>query len=312
MTTIDAAAGAAARPATAPSTLGSPNASNLANSRPASPVPADAATRHTAGPWLPATLLPGKIAGSGLSVELRIPPSPASADALVARVVAGGSGLALDLGGPRLALAPKLVDVPEGARLPLELRLPGSGEIVTDRAGLERLLSALPPPIGPAVPADAALAARLLAAWRRPTGGGAESPGETASRQTETADAGTGWRSLFDLTGAGSAPVAPVALWRRPPDPEAPAGQTLTEHLHLVIELSRLGRVAIDLSADARKLATTVTATAPLDADLRAAIGGVHAAAVELAGRSGSLAFRVASPGASLASPARSPDGLTV
>ena len=311
MTTIDAAAGAAGRPATAPSTPGRPIASNPTNSRPASPVPTDAATRHTAGPWLPATLLPGKIAGSGLSVELRIPSSPASADALVARVVAGGNGLVLDLGGPRLALAPGLADVPEGARLPLELRSPGTMETITDRVGLERLL-ALPPPIAPAVAADAELAARLLAAWRRPNGGGAESAGETTSRQTETADAGTGWRSLFDLTGAGSAPVAPVALWRRPPDPEAPAGQTATEHLHLVIELSRLGRVAIDLSVDARKLATTVTGTVPLDADLRAAIGGVYAAAVELAGRSGSLAFRVASPGASLTLLPRSPDTLTV
>ncbi|MEZ5863424.1 MAG: hypothetical protein R3D25_04880 [Geminicoccaceae bacterium] len=71
------------------------------------------------------------------------------------------------------------------------------------------------------------------------------------------------------------------------------------------------GRVSIDLRVDAHALATSVTSAEPLDAELRA-IGDVYAAAVELAGRSGSLAFRVAPSAAAVAPHAGPMDDLTV
>lgn len=277
------------------------------------PLPAGPATLRIPGPWLPATLLPGGSAGPGLVVELRLAMAPATTGSLHGRVLAGGSLLALDPGGHRLTPAPGLAALPEGARVPIELRVPASGAVVDDQAGLERLVraNAAPPPPLP-VAADSGLAARLLVEWRRhETAGRPEQPVEAAARPAAPAEAAGGWRSLFDLAGALSLPVAPVLLWQRRPEAEDPAGEAGAEHLRLLVELSRLGRVAIDLRVDAVSLATTVTSTGPLDAGLRAGIGEVHAAAVEIAGRSGSLVFRVAPAAASVASSEGPNDDLT-
>ncbi|MEZ5862156.1 MAG: hypothetical protein R3D28_24835 [Geminicoccaceae bacterium] len=191
---------------------------------------------------------------------------------------------------------------------------PAAGDTVADRAGLERLVARLRPIVATPAPVavGAGLAARLLAEWRRPerTGGPTRRPRRTPGRPVRPRAGG--WRSLFDLAGAGSLPVAPVMLRQHRPEPEDPAEAPGVEHLRLVVELSRLGRVAIDLRVDARTLATSLTSAGPLDAGLRAGIGEVYAAAVELAGRTGSLAFRVAPAAAIPGPPVRPVDDLTV
>ncbi len=103
-----------------------------------------------------------------------------------------------------------------------------------------------------------------------------------------------------------------MLLRQERPEAEEPAGEAGVEHLRLVVELSRLGRVAIDLRVEAASLATTVTSAGPLDAGLRAGIGEACAAAVEIAGRSGSLVFRVVPAAVSLAPPHGPADHLTV
>ncbi len=278
------------------------------------PVPSGPATLRIPGPWLPATLLPGGAAGPGLAVELRLATASATAASLLGRVLGGGSGLVLDQGGHLLTLTPRLAALPEGARLPIELRVPATGTVIDNRDGLERLVrpNAAPPPPLPVAP-GAGLAARLLVEWRRAENAGRpDQPAEVSGRPAAPAEAASGWRSLFDLAGAGSVPVAPVLLWQHRPAPEDPAGEAEAEHLRLVVELSRLGRVAIDLRVDAVSLTTSITSAEPLERELRAGIGEVYAAAVELAGRSGSLAFRVM-PAASAVAPAPGPiDGLII
>jgi len=314
VSTVGPAAGPPVLPAagTGAGGVGRPTAGHQTPTGAGAPVPTSPATLRAPGPWLPATLLPAGAASSGLAVELRLATSPATAGALLGRVAAGGSALALDQGGHLLAMTLRLGDLPEGARLPIELRSPATGATVADRAGLERLVRSTAEPPPPAV-SGAGLAARLLGEWRRTrTDGRLDPPAEATARPAAAADGTGGWRSLFDLAGAGSLPVAPVLLWQHRPEREGRPEEPGVEHLRLVVELSRLGRVSIDLRVDAHALATSVTSAEPLDAELRAGIGDVYAAAVELAGRSGSLAFRVAPSAAAVAPHAGPMDDLTV
>lgn len=304
MSTVGPATGPPALPVAgagaggSPGSAGRPTAKQQAPAGSGAPQPTSPATLRTPGPWLAATLLPGGAAGAGLAVELRLATAPASAAAFLGRVVAGGNGLALDQGGHLLSISTRLGDLPEGARLPIELRSTATGATVADRAGLERLVTQMRPNAGPLPPAQVApgtgLAARLLVEWHR-SGSAArvDASAEATAWTAASSESVGGWRSLFDLAGAASMAVAPVLLWQRHPEPEERAEEDGAEHLRLVVELSRLGRVSIDLRVDAHTLAASVTSARALDADLRAGIGDVYTAAVELAGRGGSLVFRV-------------------
>jgi hypothetical protein len=68
------------------------------------------------------------------------------------------------------------------------------------------------------------------------------------------------------------------------------------ERLLLTLDLSRLGRVTLDLRIDATRFHAVILSPAPLPAELRHGLAEALAAAAELAGRGAGLAFRIAPP----------------
>ena len=280
---------------------------------------------------------PGRGGASGLPVELRLldpvrgKEPQGRAAGLVATVIGRTPerGLVLDLGGHRLALPPGAVELPIGATARLQLLLPGAVLPIGDETALDRLigaglgggarLSAAPATAssGPLLP-DAALAARLGADWR--TLGG-RSPGaasaaravpaasgggrtsslelrvEAENRRTMLVDRETGWRALFGLLGEPVAALQPLTLWRRDGG-RRPADEAV-ERLVLTLDLSRLGRVVLDLAAAPGRLRLAIGTVEPLPQKLRAALAETFVAAAELAGLEPALVFRAA-PAAAL------------
>ena len=336
-----------------------PGAQQEAGRQPAAPQPPAASPAATAaaqiqasGLRLPALLLPlastaGSPPAAGLPVELQLAlPGGGRAAAgpgagLVATVLGqtADRGLVLELAGHRLSVARGLVDLPVGATLGLQLRLPGGAAMVADAAGLERLartvVDAAPPGPKPAAPGgspgaaplppDARLAARLLADWRSlagratgPTAAASETTGSRGSSlelrvdgesgRSMLLDRDTGWRALFGLLGEAGLPVQPATLWRRERS-ALPSGEA-EERLLVTLDLSRLGRISLDLRTGPGRLRLAIGSAEPLPQPLRARIAEAFAAAAELAGLAPALVFRAApAAGAPIVEP--SPDHLT-
>ena len=304
----------------------------------APPGATTAAQIQASGLRLPALLLPlaqhaasPQAAGSqaaGLAVELRLalPGGGSSASpgaGLVATVVdrLADRGLVLDLAGHRLTVSRGLIDLPLGATLTLQLRLPGGRAFIDDAAGLERLVRTSANADAPGSKAatlggdqgsmplspDARLAVRLLTDWRslagRATGqtapasatGGARTSSlelrvDGESGRSMLLDRDTGWRALFGLLGEAGEPVQPVTLWRR--ERSAAPDSDGEERLLLTLDLSRLGRISLDLRTSPGRLWVAIASPEPLPQPLRAQIGEAFAAAAELAGLEPALVFR--------------------
>ncbi len=319
---------------------------------PATPSATNAAQIQASGLRLEAFLLPTTTTASGpqaasLPVELRLTlpgggqPASGAGAGLVATVLGqtADRGFVLELAGHRLTVPRGLVDLPVGATLTLQLRLPGGTAFVAEAAALERLIratvdaaprasgNASPNGVGGALPLvpDARLAVQLLTDWRslaaRPNGA-AGSPSETRdgrasslelrvdgeSGRSMLLDRDTGWRALFGLLGETGAPVQPSTLWRRQRS-AAPDGAA-EERLLLTLDLSRLGRISLDLRTSPGRLWLAIASPEPLPRPLRTSIAEAIAAAAELAGLEPALVFR-ATPAAGAPIAAQHHDHLT-
>jgi len=291
---------------------------------------ADPATEfHGSGLKLPARLLPAGVPGqdrpTGLPVELRlVDPGTGRSSGLVATVIGRTAerGLVLDLGGHRLTLQHGAAELPIGATATIQLQLPGSVAPVGEKGALDRLISAwlgggsrtsaaaTPAAAGAtALVPDAGLAARLVADWRTLAGRipGVAAPASAAGNDKRSSlelriegetgrsifvDRDTGWRALFGLLGEAAEPAQPVTLWRRERGAKAPdddAGQLL-----LTLDLSRFGRIVLQLDTAAGRLRLVIASAEPLPQPLRSEIAEALRAAAEIAGLEPALVFRAA------------------
>jgi|GEM_PF-5429956 len=313
--------------ATTRQSAGQPTAAVAAGAETASAVEAS-------GLKLSARLVPagqhGHFRATGLPVEVRLlDPATGGAAAgraagLLATVIGPSAerGLVLDLGGHRLSLPPGAVELPIGATLTIQLQLPGSSVVVGEQGALDRLISAWLDR-GPKVPAgpqpaaghsppsapDAGLAARLLADWRTLAGrtpGTATPAGEVTGKRPSSlelridgdtgrsllVDRDSGWRVLFGLLGEPKEPAQPVSLWRRERGADAPDDDA--RRLLLTLDLSRFGRVVLQLETGPGRLRLAIASAEPLPQPLRADIAEAFRAAAELGGLAPALAFRAA------------------
>ncbi len=303
-----------------------------AASSPAAPPAAGTAVQlEPSGLRLAALLVPNdqnapSLQPRGVPVELRllgVGAGPAPPDGLVATVVGRTAerGLVLELAGHRLTVPPDAVDLPVGASLALQLRLPGDARAITETSGLDRLIKALvtasPGAPGAASPGgattaalvpNARLALRLQADWHALAG---RSPGTAAlalerstagpasplelqvdgeSGRSMLVDRDSGWRALFGLLGDAGQPLQAITLWRRERS-RAASGEP-EEHLVLTLDLSRLGRLTLELRTAPGRLGIAIASPEPLPPELRQTIAEAFAAAAELAGLEPALTFR--------------------
>ncbi len=293
-------------------------------------APAAAAIVSQSALRLPATLEGSS--GARMSVDVRLlgPAGDATAASatrgLVATVIGSSvaSDVLLDLAGQRLRLAGPRVHLPLGAHLALELLPAGGGPPIRDKAGLAGLAAeqqrvvgggqqpALPPAL--AMP-DATLAARLVADWRALGSAKASAkPALPVGRATIAAeddpvsstpvDRENSSRASFGLLAEPGAPAQSFALWRRARTPQAldEAG----DHLLLTLDLSRFGRITLEMWVDRKRLQAVIRSPAALPTDVRESLAQSVAAAAEVAGRQPALVFRLVAPGA----PAPVPDAI--
>jgi hypothetical protein len=297
----------------------------------APPAASTAVQLQSSGLRLPALLVPRDPNASGLQsrgipVELSllsVGAGPAPPKGLVATVIGRTAerGLVLELAGHRLTIPPDAVDLPVGASLSLQLRLPGDARAITETSGLDRLIKALVTTAAEAtrtaspgatttaalVP-NARLALRLQTDWHALAG---RSPGTAAlalergnadsasslelrvdgeSGRSMLVDRDSGWRALFGLLGDTGQPLQAITLWRRERS-RAASGES-EEHLVLTLDLSRLGRLTLDLRTAPGRLGIAIASPEPLPPDLRQTIAEAFAAAAELAGLEPALSFR--------------------
>jgi hypothetical protein len=298
---------------------------------PAAPGTDSPAELNTSGLKVPARLVPAgqqvQHRATGLPVELRLldpgsgGPAAGRAPGLLATVLGSSAagGLVLDLGGHRLTLPPGAVERPIGACLTIRLRLPGTTGLIGDRSTLDRLIgawlgqqtamSAEARPGDPPLAPDAGLAARLIADWRAMAGrnSGVAAPQRDVSGKRPSSrelridgetgrsllvDCDTDWRGLFGLLGQSAEPAQPVTLWRR--ERAAGGADDKEQQLILTLDLSRLGRIVLELGTAPGRLRLAVGSPEPLPAPLRAEIAEAFRAATALAGIEPALVFRAA------------------
>lgn len=285
-------------------------------------APAAAAIVSQSALRLPATLEGSSGARTSVDVRLLGPAGDATATSatrgLVATVIgnSAASGVLLDLAGQRLRLAGPRVHLPLGARLALELLPAGGGPPIRDKAGLAGLAAERQRVVGggqqPALPQasampDATLAARLVADWwalgaakasgkPAPPGGRATIAAEDDAVSSTSIDRESGSRASFGLLAEPGAPAQSFALWRRNRTPHAP--DEAGDHLLLTLDLSRLGRVTLEMWVDRRRLQAVILSPTALPTEVRQSLAQSVVAAAEIAGREPALVFRLAPPGA--------------
>jgi hypothetical protein len=285
-------------------------------------APAAAAVVSQSALRLPATLDGASGARTPVDVRLLGPVGDVTVASatrgLVATVIgnSAASGVLLDLAGQRLRLAGPRVHLPLGARLALELLPAGGGPPIRDKAGLAGLTAARQPVVGsgqqPALPPaaavpDATLAARLVVDWRAL--GGAKASGKPAqagnsvtiavgddAMSSATVDRENGSRASFGLLAAPGTPAQPFALWRRDRTPQAP--DEAGDHLLLTLDLSRLGRITLEMWVDRKRLQAAIRSPIALPTEVRESLAQSIVAAAEIAGREPALVFLLAAAGA--------------
>ena len=290
-------------------------------------APAAAAIVSQSALRLPATLEGASGARTPVDVRLLGPAGDASAASamrgLLATVIgnSAASDVLLDLAGQRLRLAGPRVHLPLGARLALELLPAGGGPPIRDEAGLAVLAAEKQPVVGggqqaafspaSAIP-DATLAARLLADWRvlagataigkpAPQGGRAPAAAEDDPAPSTQVDRENGSRASFGFLAEPGAPAQPFALWRRDRTPRS--SDEAADHLLLTLDLSRLGRMTLEMWVDRKRLQTVIRSPRALPTDVRESLAQSVVAAAEVAGREPALVFRLAAPEAPAAVP---------